>query len=308
LKRKLIFVVIFVLGCLFAAGCSGQGTPLFVAKDKGFYEKRGLSVEIIQPSAGGSDQLIAAGQGDFGVSYQEAVTYARAAGIPVKSIAAVIQHNTSCFASPVSKNILSPKDFAGKRYGGWGSPAEHAVIKSLMDKYGADITQVEEINMGTADFFSSIEKDIDFAWIYYGWDGIQAELKDVKLNTIMLKDEDPALDYYTPVLIASEKTLADKPQLVRDFLAATAEGYQYAAENPDDSADILLANAPELDEKLVHASQLWLADKYQADAPAWGMQKQEVWGNYADWLLKYGLLEKKISVPEAFTNQFLPEN
>jgi ABC-type nitrate/sulfonate/bicarbonate transport system substrate-binding protein len=55
--------------------------------------------------------LIAAKKGDFGISYQEEVTYARTAEkpLPIKAIAAVIQHNTSGFASPKEKNITSPR-------------------------------------------------------------------------------------------------------------------------------------------------------------------------------------------------------
>ena len=61
----------------------------------GYYEEEGLDIEIIQPSDGGASQLIAAGQGHFGISYQEEVTVARSQDLPVVAIAAVIQHNTS---------------------------------------------------------------------------------------------------------------------------------------------------------------------------------------------------------------------
>jgi len=117
-------------------------TGLYVALDKGYYKEEGLDVEIIQPPEGGSPELIAAGQGDFGISYQEQITYARTAEnpIPVKAIAAIIQHNTSGFASPVEKNIKSPRDFEGKKYGGWGSPMEEAMLKALMQKEGADFS------------------------------------------------------------------------------------------------------------------------------------------------------------------------
>ena len=77
-------------------------TGLYVAKEKGYYKDLGLDVEIIQPSEGSSLQLLAAGKGDFAISYQEDLTYARTSDnpLPVKAIAAVIQHNTSGFASP----------------------------------------------------------------------------------------------------------------------------------------------------------------------------------------------------------------
>ena len=46
-------------------------TGLYVAKDKGYYEELGLDVEIVQPSEGSALQLLAAGKGDFAISYQE---------------------------------------------------------------------------------------------------------------------------------------------------------------------------------------------------------------------------------------------
>jgi len=282
-------------------------TGLFVAKDQGYFQEQGLEVEIIQPAESGAAQLVAAGQAEFGVSYQEEITNARAAGIPLKSIAAVIQHNTSGFASLASANIKTPADFAGKKYGGWGSPMEHAMLASLMQKSGGDVSQVEEVNIGSADFLATVGRDVDFTWIFYGWDGIRAEQQQIPLNVIMLRDVDPALDYYTPVLAASEQTLAEKPETVRKFLAAVSQGYGFAAEKPAEAAEILLANAPELDPELVKASQAWLATRYQDDAPAWGVQKLEVWQAYADWMLNAGLLEQTIDPAEAFTNDFLPQ-
>ena len=151
-------------------------TGLYVAKDQGYYEEEGLDVEIIMPGESGADQLVASGKADFGVSYQESITQARIQDVPIVSIAAVIQHNTSGFASPVEKNIVSPKDFEGKKYGGWGSPIEKSVIASLMKQENADPEEVSIINIGNTDFFTAVERDVDFAWIYYGWTGVESKL------------------------------------------------------------------------------------------------------------------------------------
>ncbi|HQA08157.1 MAG TPA: ABC transporter substrate-binding protein [Syntrophomonadaceae bacterium] len=328
--RKL--VILFVVSMLMALGLSGcqsqeQGgksdltkvtvvldwvpntnhTGLYVARDLGYYEQEGLAVEIIQPSEGGASQLIAAGQGDFGISYQEEVTIARSQDIPVVAIAAIIQHNTSGFASPVSKNIKTPRDFEGKTYGGWGSPAEDAMIKAVMEQEGADFSQVNILNIGSSDFFTSIEKDVDFTWIYWGWTGIEAQLRNVDLNFIKLQDKHPALDFYTPVIIASEDKIQKNPQLIEKFMRATSHGYQYCMENPLEAADILLKAVPELDRELVTASQEYLAGEYQAEAPRWGEMKSSVWKAYADFMFANQLIEKNINAEEAFTNQFLPE-
>lgn len=283
-------------------------TGLYVAKDKGYYKAEGLDVEIIQPAEGDSAVLIAAGQGDFGVGYQEQVTYAKTSDtpLPVKAIAAIIQHNTSGFASPASKNIKSAKDFEGKRYGGWGSPSEEAILKAIMEKDGANFKKVKMVNIGASDFFTSIKNDVDFSWIYYGWDGVNAELLNIPLNFIKLRDVDPNLDYYTPVIIASDSLLTKDPELAKKFLKATSKGYEFAISNPDDAVKSLLKYAPEIDKNLATASQKYLAKEYQADAARWGEMKPSIWENYGKWMYDKGLLTQKFIANEAFTNDYLP--
>ncbi|GIP49997.1 MULTISPECIES: ABC transporter substrate-binding protein [Paenibacillus] len=281
-------------------------TGLYVAKDQGYFAEEGLNVDILLPGSGGAEAMVASGEVPFGVSVQENVTQSRLQGVPLVSIAAIIQHNTSGFAAPVAKNIKTPKDFEGKAYGGWGSPVEEAVIKSIMDLQGADVGKVKFLNIGDADYFTAVKRDIDFAWIFYAWTGIEAELRGEPLDMLYVKDFSEQLDYYTPVLVTNEKTIKDDPELVKAFMRAVSKGYDYAIAHPEESAQILLKAVPELDKDLVVASQKWLSPKYKDDAPRWGEQKKEVWQNYSDWMHERGLLEKPLEVDAAFTNEFLP--
>lgn len=282
-------------------------TGLYVAQEKGYFKDEGLDVEIILPGEAGANQLVAAGKAQFGISAQETVTEARAEDIPVVSIAAILQHNTSGFASLKEANINSPKDYEGKSYGGWGAPVEQAIMTSLMANEDADFNKVNYINMGNSDFFTAIERDIDFAWIYYAWTGIEAELRGVDLNMQYLIDYSDQLDYYTPVIMTNEKMINDKTEVVQAFMKAVAKGYEFAIDNPEDAATILVKQVPDLDKELVHASQLWISERYQAEAPRWGEQKLEVWENYSEWMLENKLLDEKFNSEEAFTNEFLPQ-
>ncbi len=284
-------------------------TGLYVALENGYYEEEGLDVEIIQPTAGGSADLIAAGQGEFGISYQEQVTYARTAQdpLPVKAIAAVIQHNTSGFASPADKNIETAKDFEGKKYGGWGSPVEEALLRGLMEKEGGDFNKLEMIDIDASDFFASVENHVDFTWIYYGWDGVAAELRDFDINFIKLQDVEADLDFYTPTIIAHETLLNDKPELAKKFLKATSKGYEFAIDKPEEAGKVLLKYVPELDEKMVVASQKYLAKEYKSEVQRWGEMKEEVWETYGNWMFENNLLESELEAEKAFTNEFLPE-
>lgn len=284
-------------------------TGLYVAKDLGYYEEAGLKVEIIQPTQGGSADLIAAGQGEFGISYQEQVTYARTAQepLPIKAIAAIIQHNTSGFASPKEKGIERPSDFEGKKYGGWGSPSEVAVLSGLMKNDAADFDKLEMVDLGALDFFAATKSHVDFTWIYYGWDGVAANLKGVDINFIRLQDFDEKLDFYTPVIIASEKTLNENSELAKKFLSATTKGYEYAINNPEEAVKSLLKEAPEIDEAIAIASQNYLAEQYQGEASQWGIMEDTIWKNYAEWMYENNLIDQMLNYQEAYTNEYLPE-
>lgn len=282
-------------------------TGLYVAKENGYFEDMGIEVEIIQPSSGTAEQLVATGKAQFGISYQESVTLARLEEVPVVSIAAIIQHNTSGFASLSEKGILTPKDFEGKKYGGWGSPIENAMIQALVEADGGDFSKVDILTSGAADFFASSEGDIDFAWVFEGWTNIEAKLKGIDINYIDLGKADSNLDYYTPVIITNEDLIENNPELVKNFMEAVSKGYELAIDNPEDAGNILLKHAPELDAELVLESQKFLAGKYQDDSSQWGLQKKSVWENYMNWLLERDLISNSIDVDKAFTNEFLPK-
>ncbi len=283
-------------------------TGIFVARDMGYFEEKGLDVQIIEPGEVYPEAAVASGAADFGISFQESVTLARAEGAQVVSIAAVLQHNTSGFASLAALNVTSPTDFEGLRYGAWGSPSEIPTLKALMECSGADFSKLEMVTTGFSDSLALIsEKQVDLVWIYYGWEGIQAQEKGIELNVVMMKDYFNCVpDLYTPVVITSESNVANKPELVEALLEALSRGYTFAAEHPDEAADILLTAVPELDSTLVKDSQRWLSDYYIAEAPRWGEQKESVWRDYADWMVKNDIVATPVAMENAFTNRFLP--
>jgi ABC-type nitrate/sulfonate/bicarbonate transport system substrate-binding protein len=283
-------------------------TGIFVARDKGYFQEAGLDVEIIEPGEVYPEAAVAGGAADFGVSYQESVTLARAEGAPIVSIAAVMQHNTSGFASLAGLTVKSPADFEGLRYGAWGSASETPTLKALMAGSGADYSSLQVVTTGFSDPLALLkEGQIDLAWIFYGWQGIQAEQMGIDLNIVMMKDYfDRIPDYYTPVVIASEATIAGKPGLVQALLEALSRGYTFSAEHPDEAAEVLISAVPELDGKLVRESQRWVARYYIAEAPRWGEQKESVWRDYADWMFKNGVVAVQVAPQDAFTNRFLP--
>lgn len=318
---KKLLAVFLLFACLAPALCAAEDvtvildyvpntnhTGLYVALQNGYYAEEGLNVNIIEPTEGATATLIAVGRGDFGISYQEEVTMAIASEdpLPIRAIAAVIQHNTSGFATAKSKNILSPKDFEGKTYSSWGGPGEEATIHAVMDSMGADFSKLD-IVISDGSGFAALEKDIDIMWFYEAWDNVKCQLAGFPIQYMELRQFDERLDYYTPVLITSDSMIEKNPDTVRKFLAATSRGYQYAAENPEESAKILQQFAPDYDLEMLTISQNYLADKYIADAPRWGEMKDAVWNGYTDLLVEYGVLSEALPAETCYTNEFLPE-
>lgn len=283
-------------------------TGMYVALDKGYYREAGLDVTIVEPTEGATATLIAVGKGDIGVSYQEDVTIARTSAdpLPVKAIAAIIQHNTSGFATYAEKQITSVKDFEGKTYAGWGGPGEEAVLKAVMTGAGADFARLNRVISDGAGF-AALAGSVDIEWFFEGWDNVKCALADFPIRYMELRALDERLDYYTPVLIASDRTIGERPEMLRAFLKATEQGYRYAIEHPEESAALLSRYAPDYSPELLSRSQAYLAGKYQDDAPQWGMMKDEVWNRYTDFLLEYGVIASPIDAQECYTNAFLPE-
>lgn len=280
---------------------------LFLASDLGYYREENIEI-VFRESDMDFIEMVAGGSAAFGLAAQEQVLQARAsaASVPVVALAAVLAHNTSGFASPVDRGILSPADFQGMTYSGWGTEMELAIIDALMKKQGADFSQVKLINQSAGNFIASMELEADFAWIYYGWDGVNCQLASYLINYIPLTDMEPDLDFYSPVLITNEETIRDKPDLIRRFLRATAKGYAQAMAHPDQAVASLLKAAPGLDPDLLLASQLYLNDHYLGDSPYWGAIDPGRWNNFARWMEERGLLDRPIDPADAFTTDYLP--
>lgn len=327
LSQRSLVLVLLIAVAIFAGACGSapaedltsvkllldwvpntNHTGIFVAQEKGYFEDAGLEVQIIQPGEVYAEQAVAGGAADFGISFQESVCLARAEGAPIVSVAAVVQHNTSGFASLASTGVDDPADFEGLRYGGWGSPYEAPTLRALMECSGADFSSLDMVTTGFSDPIAMLsEGQVDLVWIFYGWQGIQAELQGIDLDIVMMKDYlDCVPDYYTPVVIASESKLVEEPEVVSAMLEALSRGYEFAAEDPDGAADILLEAAPELDAGLVRTSQRWISAYYIAEASQWGEQKMSIWQEYVGWMVEEGIVGDPIAVEDAFTEDFLP--
>ncbi len=281
-------------------------TGIYTALDRGYYMEEGLDVEVIEPTDGATATLVAQQKGNFGISYQEDVTIAKSSEdpLPIRTVAAIIQHNTSGFVSLADSGIESPADFEGKTYAGWGGPGESAVLEACMKKEGADFSRLDMvISDGTG--FEALGNSCDLMWFFEGWDCVMAKMNGCEVNYMECRQLDERLDYYTPVIITSEEQIGSDPEMVQSFLRATRKGYEDVIEDPEGCAEILSSYAPDYDVEMLKESQKYLAGKFMEDTDTWGMMKDEVWDNYSSFLQEYGVIEKALPASDYYTNEFL---
>lgn len=282
-------------------------TGFYVAKNLGYFEDAGLHVNIVQPPEDGATSMVASGQAQFGVDFQDylAPVFTSENEIPVTAVAALIQHNTSGIISLKEDNITSPSGLEGKNYATWSLPVEQAMIQHIVETDNGDFSKVNLIPEYVTDASAALQQDIDAIWVYYAWDGIATKLAGLDTNMIYFKDIVPAFDYYSPVIVANNNFLEENEDIAKAFLSAVCKGYEYAIENPEDAANILCEEVPELDKDLVLESQTWLADQYKAEVEQWGYIDATRWNAFYDWLYENELSEE---IPDnfGFTNKYLP--
>ena len=271
-------------------------TGLYVAQEKGYFSEAGLNVTIVQPPDDGAATMVASGDAQVGVEFQDTMAPAlsQEKPLPISAVAAIIQHNTSGLISLKEKGIDSFGKMAGHSYATWDSPTEQALLKTLVEQDGGDWSQVNLISTYVEDVVAGLNADIDCVWVYAGWDKIKLDMEKIENNFLQFKDYSPVFDYYNPVIVGNNDYMAQNPDVTKAFLEAVRKGYTYASENPEEAADILLKNAPELDEALVKESQKYLSTQYIDDAGSWGIIDPERWNRFYHWLNENHLVEKDL--------------
>ncbi|MCK9485953.1 MAG: ABC transporter substrate-binding protein [Dehalococcoidia bacterium] len=280
---------------------------IYLAQANGWYEEAGIDLEIVEPAVAGADQVVGSGGAEFGISQAESLLPARAAGVPVVSIGTILPYNDSAFMMLDSSGITRPREFEGATYGGYGGALETELLRTLVACDGGDPDQVQMVEVGNIDYLAGMEQGrFDIVWVFEGWDALRArEVEGREVRTVPFVEWlDCIPDWYTPIFIASERVIADDPDLVRAFMGATARGYEAAIEDSSAAADALLAAAPELDETLVRAATEYHAPQFVGEEP-WGSQDGEIWATFEAFLRRAGLLQEQVDVDEAFTNEFI---
>lgn len=281
---------------------------LYVAMEKGYYEEEGLKINICFPSnSNDAISLVAAGQAEIGLYYQQDVIKARAdQNVPVKSIGAVVQGPLNIVLSLKEKKITEPKDLVGKKVGYAGTELSEEIIKCIMENAGLNAGDVEMIDVGF-DLMSSMTTGNVDATIgcLLNHEVPQMEEEGFEVNYMKL-DDYGIPTYYEGVFLANDEMIANESETLAAFLRASAKGFADMKKNPEEALSILLANQNEenfpLSEEVERKSMEILLTMMETDEATFLTQSDACWQKNIDWMQESGLIKDKITLDEVRVN------
>ena len=281
---------------------------LYVAIEKGYYEEEGLKVNIQFPSnSNDAISLVAAGQADIGLYYQQDVIQARTQqNVPVKSIGAVVQGPLNIVLSLEEKNITTAQDLVGKTIGYAGTELSEALIRSIMNYVGADYGDVTMIDVGF-DLMSSMTTGNVDATIgcLVNHEVPQMEEEGFSVNWFDL-DEYGVPTYYEGVFLANDDAIADDSETLSAFLRASAKGFADMKADPEAALEILLNHQNEenfpLSETVERKSMEVLLPLMETADAAFLSQSDACWQENIDWMLEQGLISETVALDEVRVN------
>jgi ABC-type nitrate/sulfonate/bicarbonate transport system substrate-binding protein len=290
---------------------------IYVARAEGGYEDAGVELEILPYAGTTPEALMTAEQAECGVSFQDAMTFAVAAGAPVVSVMAVLQRTASAIAVLADSDIERPRDLDGRIYAGFGYPNEDPTLKAVIQADGGT-GEFTTVTLDAVAYEALYAKRADFTIPFTAWEGVEADLRDIELRYFEFSDYGFP-EFYQVVIACDSRWLEREPDLAARFVGATVRGFEVAAERPDDAAEILVAENPgvfDANPELPVASQRYLAEgDYLVDGEGRvGTQTLERWTGYSRFLYEAGLLTgpdgrpltAELDYAALFTTELLP--
>ncbi|HAV77765.1 MAG TPA: myristoyl transferase [Anaerolineae bacterium] len=282
-----------------------QYAPFYVAVEKGYFRDAGIEIEFDYKFETDGVALVGAGELPFAVVSGEQVLLARAQGLPVTYVAAWYQEYPVSVVAKSEADVIIPQDLAGKKIGLPGLfGANYVGLRALLfeAKMSEDDVTLDAIGFNQVELVAAEQQDIIVG--YAANEPIQLRAQGIAVTEIRVADY---VQLASNGLLASEKVIAENPELVRAFIAAFIKGLKDTIDNPDEAfllSESHIPNFADLDtavqkQVLDISVEQWKTDRL-------GYSEPQAWENMQNILLDMGLISEKMDLNKAFTNQFIP--
>ncbi len=223
--------------------------PLFVAKERGEFARRGLEVELIAPAdANLPPKLVAAGRADLAISYQPQLHLQVAQGLPLTRIGTLVATPLNSLVVLEDSPIRSIADLKGTKVGFSVGGFEDALLGAMLARHGLSIDDVELVNVNFSLSPSLMSGQVDAViGAFRNFELNQMDIEGRPGRAFYLEEEGvPAYDEL--IVVARNDRLSD-PSFVA-FLDAIEVGTQYMINHPDAAWELFIKGRKELDTEL----------------------------------------------------------
>ena len=233
----------------------GPDSFMLVAEDQGSYARRGLSVTI-DTGRGSVDAInrVASGTYDFGFADINNLIEFNATNPDSEIVAVMMVYDEAPFTlfTLADRGIEGPADLEGRSLGAPAFDASFKLFPAFAEATGIDASKVATVNMdGPLRETMLIRGDVDVIAGHYHSSFMDLKTKGVDpVDMVVMRYADHGLDFYGNAVIVRRQTIADDPDLVRDFVAATVEGVLAVVAEPGLGALAAASRDPLIDETI----------------------------------------------------------
>ncbi|MCX6017323.1 MAG: ABC transporter substrate-binding protein [Chloroflexi bacterium] len=281
-----------------------QYAPYYVAIDKGYFAQEGIEIEFDYKFETDGVKLVGAGELPFAVVSGEQVVLARAQGLPVKYVAQWYRKFPIAIFSLAEKNIATPQDLKGKTVGLPGFfGATYVGWRAFLEANGLSESDVNTQEIGFTQAAAVQQGKVDAAVGYMVNEPVVLRQNGLKVNVLAVSDQ---VDMVANGIMTNEKTMKEKPELVRGMVKAILRGVADTIADPNAAMTIstkyvegLKADDATQKAVLMATIELMKGDKL-------GTSSEAAWSKTQDVLVAMGQVKQKTDATAFFTNEFVP--
>jgi NitT/TauT family transport system substrate-binding protein len=289
----------------------GRHAGFYVAKASGFYEREGLDVEI-QRGYGAADAVkrLAGGDVTFAFGDYGSLILARGEGIKVKAVAMIYARCPYVVWTRKSAAISAPKDLMGKNVGSPAGASVRLLFPAFASKVGFDDSKVKWVTVDAAGLYPLLFTGRADAVVDYelGWPTISGRAKEAGIEIDKLRFRDYGFDLYSNAIMASDQTIAAKPDVVRRFVKASLEGMRAAFADPAAAGEVMKKAFPVLDAQSAAQEVEIVKSLAEPDKGSpLGFISQDKATLTRDIVTRAYDMKADVPVADTYTNDFLPK-
>src|SRR5690348_2467592 len=320
MRRALWLAVAMLLACAGSASAQekfkfalnwfavGDHAAYWVALDKGYYKAKGLDVTL-ENSKGSGDSIakVDTGRADAGLADAAVVIASVSRGTTIKTVGMVFDKTPLNIFSLKSKPLAKPKDLEGATLGSPPGDAQRQMFPAFAKVTGIDASKVSWVNIEPAAKIAAVaEKRMDGVSDYTT--GLPLYEKAAgKGNVEMMPWANFGFDLYSMSIMASEKTMKERPKVLKAFLEASYMGWRDVMADPKAAMVIFKKRVPEIDVEAISENMLMGLDlmktKQYAEHGIGSIDDKRMCAS-VDLVNTYMGLPKKVDCTDVYTKDF----